>query len=189
MKKIILLSFTFFYCLSMLAQTSHLKFMGIPINGTIESFQAKLKTKGVTAKRDNASLPNGIRGFNGTFAGEKCKIYVYYNTKSKVVYQCRVIVSRDTKELALSVLEYYKNLFKEKYEGRCLTSDLLEENPEPEKYSLVVIEEPVEVGSKVLGIIYLDIIEYDYNMGYGLRIDYEDFTNSETNKKSNMNDL
>lgn len=46
MKKFVLL-FCFFISISCLAQQRHLTFMGIPIDGTINTFEAKLKSKGM----------------------------------------------------------------------------------------------------------------------------------------------
>ena len=72
----------FICCISafvMYAQTEHMKFMGIPLNGTISSFQSKLLSKGI--KYDEVlsrHLGVGCRCFNGNFSGEKANIYVYY---------------------------------------------------------------------------------------------------------------
>ena len=47
MKKIISVFFVLCICLSVSAQ-EHMKFMGIPLDGTIDNFALKLKEKGVT---------------------------------------------------------------------------------------------------------------------------------------------
>ena len=54
----------------------HIKFMGIPVTGTIAQFQAKLVAKGCTYNKvASASISNGTRAFNGTFVGNiNCKI-------------------------------------------------------------------------------------------------------------------
>ncbi|MDE0471214.1 MAG: hypothetical protein OXH57_04685 [Ekhidna sp.] len=53
----------------------HLKFMGIPIDGTTRAFQQKLQEKGFTYKSKTAD--NGIY-LEGTFAGQaNCWIFVY----------------------------------------------------------------------------------------------------------------
>ena len=46
MKKILSIFFALFVCLSLSAQ-EHMKFMGIPLDGTIDNFTLKLKAKGV----------------------------------------------------------------------------------------------------------------------------------------------
>ena len=47
MKKIISVFFAICLCMAASAQ-QHLKFMGIPLDGTIDNFALKLKAKGVT---------------------------------------------------------------------------------------------------------------------------------------------
>lgn len=69
MKKIISVLFALCVCLSISAQ-EHMKFMGIPLNGTIDNFALKLKAKGVTydAMKSRAMSP-GCKLYNGTFMG------------------------------------------------------------------------------------------------------------------------
>ena len=72
---------------SCFAQQRHLSFMGIPINGTISSFEIKLKAKGVMPNTDiNKSLPYGERMYKGVYIGRKCSITVRYTWKTKTVY-------------------------------------------------------------------------------------------------------
>lgn len=72
---------------SCFAQQRHLSFMGIPINGTISSFEIKLKAKGVMPNTDiNKSLPYGERMYKGVYIGRKCSITVRYTGKTKTVY-------------------------------------------------------------------------------------------------------
>ena len=54
MKRILIALLFVFSCIGVMAQNAneHLKFMGIPINGTLESFSQKLVAKGL--KREHA---------------------------------------------------------------------------------------------------------------------------------------
>ena len=62
----------------------HLKFMGIPINGTLESFTQKLVAKGL--KRERGWENTGA--FSGTFAGESnCEVYVKRIPSRNIVYK------------------------------------------------------------------------------------------------------
>ncbi len=66
MKKTITLIFCLLTAIIVQAQTEHLNFMGIPLNGTITQFQTKLMAKG--AKPDakmNKELSAGCRMFKG----------------------------------------------------------------------------------------------------------------------------
>lgn len=68
MKKIILSIVLVCFCI--VAHAAHLKFMGIPITGTITAFQSKLQTKGCKISKDNILLPSGIRKFKGVLRGK-----------------------------------------------------------------------------------------------------------------------
>lgn len=75
------------------AQAQHMKFMGIPLDGTIDSFQAKLAAKGIKPdKQYNATTPVGSRFFEGIFCGYQAEFYAYYNAKTKNVYRCKACI-------------------------------------------------------------------------------------------------
>lgn len=189
MKRTILILFGIIL-LSIVAEAAHLEFMGIPINGTISSFQTKLLAKGSTVGKNNKDLPTGIRSFDGVFAGKDCEIIVWYNHRTKHVYQVRAIVECISLEVAHNTFDYYKNLLNQKYSGVALTSDMLEEHSEPYDFNMMVIEPPIEVGATLIGSISVNIIDYDtYPASYGLAITYEDFENSQKNNRNIIEDL
>jgi hypothetical protein len=79
--------------LGVMAQTQHLKFQGIPLNGTISAFHQKLVAKGF--KHDAAvskGLGAGTRAFSGVCFGKECSVGVYYIPKTKLVYGLAVII-------------------------------------------------------------------------------------------------
>lgn len=49
------------------AQTEHMKFKGIPMEGTLQTFTTKLKTKGFTP----IGIQDGVSMLTGEFAGYK----------------------------------------------------------------------------------------------------------------------
>lgn len=193
MKKIILSIVLVCFCI--VAHAAHLKFMGIPITGTITAFQSKLQTKGCKISKDNILLPSGIRKFKGVFAGKDCEILVWYNHRTKYVYRVRAIVDcGESTETAHNTFDFYKDLLKKKYEGVALTSDMLEDSKCKEyEFDMAVIQPPIEVGAQALGVIDVHIIEYDgyneYPKTYGVAITYEDFEESSKNDKNTLNDL
>ncbi len=95
----------------------HLNFLGIPINGTIDSFQKKLADKGILIdSQRNRYAGKGIRKFKGTFCGYKdCEIDVVYHENTNIVFRVDVAI-RNTPEtndkvmgkIAYQVGEYYK---------------------------------------------------------------------------------
>lgn len=100
MKKIISILFVLCLCMAASAQ-QHMKFMGIPLDGTIDNFAMKLKAKGVTydAAKSKAMGP-GEKVYNGAFMGEKATFMVFFNTKSRVVWGVFVEMSYSSVELA-----------------------------------------------------------------------------------------
>lgn len=64
------------------AQSEHLKFKGVPIDGTLKEFTSKLEQKGfITLSQDNNSVT-----MSGTFAGHHdCIAYIFRNDKIDIV--------------------------------------------------------------------------------------------------------
>lgn len=85
MKKIISLLFAFCLCMAASAQ-QHMKFMGIPLDGSIDNFTLK-KAKGVTYDAaQSKKLSPGSKFYRGTFMGERTCFVVMFNAKSRLVY-------------------------------------------------------------------------------------------------------
>lgn len=90
--------------------------MGIPIDGTVDSFGAKLKAKGVTYDAvKSKALPPGSKLYNGTFMGEKATFVVYFNAKSKVVFGIMVDMSYSSTELAYTPFKNMAEQLLKKY--------------------------------------------------------------------------
>lgn len=99
MKKIISILFVLCLCMAASAQ-QHLKFMGIPLDGTVDSFALKLKAKGVTYDSEKSkAMGPGEKVYKGTFMGEKATFMVFFNTKSRVVFGVFVEMSYSSVEL------------------------------------------------------------------------------------------
>lgn len=110
MKKIISLLFALFICLSISAQ-EHMKFMGIPLDGTIDNFALKLKAKSITYDAVKSKvLGTGCKFYNGTFMGEKATFMVFFNAKSRAVFGVSVELSYSSVDLALVP---FTNIFKQ----------------------------------------------------------------------------
>lgn len=90
--------------------------MGLPINGTINSFENKLIEKGIKPDvENNKSLPYGERRFYGLFMGKRCVFTVKYTSKTKTVFGIEIGFSDENK----SIVDHFVNSFydglKEKY--------------------------------------------------------------------------
>lgn len=184
--------FTFLMCaimtLGMAAQSvqEHLKFAGIPINGTITQFQSKLITKGYKIDKNNNTLQIGIRGFNGTFAGNKVQLYVYYDENTKIVYRVKAVIDGVSESMVDQKYSEIKNLMIQKYG--------LDETFKGEMYDKETITFYIpssdDESEKLIGRIDLfakEYIRYPYN--FNLHIDYYDSENEAKHKNAILNDI
>ena len=152
----------------------HMKFMGIPLDGTINTFQSKLVAKGMTPNVSmNKILPIGGRAFDGYFAGYKATILVAYEKKTKVVYGAKVCISVTNEDDLEEKYNEFKDLIKSKYDGE----EKIEEINGREVYT-VVIES---------GIITL-VASVDID-GYSLQLTYCDYENSMKYIDSQLDDI
>lgn len=165
--------------LGVMAQTQHMKFMGIPLNGTISAFHQKLVAKG--CKHDvevSNAVGAGSRIFTGTFFGEKADIHIYYNAKTKVVYRAKACIERSSEDDIFRKYNEVKSALEEKYPNAYISKGEYEGNESVHFYT-------------DLGNIDLYVTKYDnvYLTQYFLHIDYYDDVNYKKNENSKMNDL
>ena len=115
MKKIISVFFALCLCMAASAQ-QHMKFMGIPLDGTIDNFAMKLKAKGITYDAaESKAAGKGIRKFCGTFMGEKATFTVFYNYKSKIVFSAVAELYYPTVESAHTPFVNLNDQLQQKY--------------------------------------------------------------------------
>ncbi|MBQ5826008.1 MAG: hypothetical protein IIW46_00825 [Bacteroidaceae bacterium] len=165
--------------LGVMAQTQHMKFMGIPLNGTISAFHQKLVAKGCKPDVEyNKTAPVGSRHFIGTFFGEKAFIIVYYNAKTKVVYRAKAVIDRSSENKIIQKYNEVKSALEEKYPNAYMSKG---EQDGKESVGLYTDS----------GWIDLYVSKYDgySETPYSLHIDYYDVANYKKNEKSKMNDL
>ena len=191
MKRIIA-SFFLFCILSIASTAKTLEFMGIPIKGSISSFQTKLLKKGVKVSEATNVFPIGTRVFEGVFAGERSNIFVYYDSKTKEVWKCQVaILTSQNEEDALYEWNYFKDLLLEKYHGMVTVAE--EDVEKPRDIILFFFENPELDGSKLYGAIRLYLEEFNIDdlslSGYTLKIEYENTENKYYSKEDKLKDL
>lgn len=188
MKKILTI-LLFFVAVSASAQ--HLKFMGIPLDGSIANFHSRLIAKGLTPEKEfNATSPVGSRMFNGSFCGYKSDFFVYYNPKTKIVYRSKAVIDdrnlenieRAYKEIKDMINEKYKDAYSKDYFGgehRSIRFFLMKEG---------TTAWDLDNSQGTIDLYITEQGEYFYKT-YFLHIDYIDRINSEKNQSSNSNDL
>lgn len=112
MKKLL---FTFLFMLFAgfcLAQTEHMKFKGIPMEGTLQTFTNKLKAKGFTP----INMENGVSLLKGEFAGYKgCIIGAVADQDGMICKVSVIFPEMDKWENLENCYLNYKSLLTEKY--------------------------------------------------------------------------
>lgn len=97
------------------AQSEHVKFMGIPINGTINQFQKEIERKGWIYNENESVKSSGSRIFNGMFANEEAELYVLFENQTYTVYQVAILINAESKENAIIKYNKLKDLYNRKY--------------------------------------------------------------------------
>lgn len=179
MKKIISILFLFlFVCCNMIAQ--QIKFMGVPLTGTISNFHSKMTAKGLTIHPHNKIAGVGQRLYKGKFAGNDAEIMVAYDATSKIVYG------------ACAVLEAHKDMDDTSSQYSAIKRDLVTKYGQDK-----VIESKIDADALIGGLIsehkvYLDngtikmklLVEDDIKAS---RI-YIYYTNTDNLEKHNENE-
>ena len=195
MKRILIALLFVFSCIGVMAQNAneHLKFMGIPINGTLESFSQKLVAKGL--KREHAWEDNVL--LKGTFAGKSGSgVCVMRIPSRNIVYRIVVCLpSRETWEWLENDYTEFKRMLTSKYgdpfkysesfkEGTYVGSDRLKisalKEGKCEYYSTWGLNE---------GFIGLEIFNVDGSSDCCVRLTYIDLINGKLAEDSKQNDL
>ncbi len=186
-RPIILVSLLLLLCAPLqVSAQQHLKFMGIPLTGSIDNFQRKLAAKGIQPDREfNRMMPFGSRCFKGRFTGKNCTFHAYY-TDNKTVYRAKAVYSNENEGLADQFYEEIKAMLQAKY------PDGLVMNGTFEGYDAFDVMVLAADGETVLGLINLYKTRYgmsviDYK--YSIHVDYTDHINSNAKENEKMDDL
>lgn len=91
--------------------------LGIPLNGTIESFTTKLKSQGHKVSVESAKLPLGQRMFEVIFGGDDALLLVTYDTVTKKVYDAVLTFSSFKKSDLTKYYEQFKKNLPQKIQG------------------------------------------------------------------------
>ena len=190
MKKIFALLICLFTAIGLSAQSSskdseHLKFMGIPLTGTISQFHSKILAKGLKVSKYNNLIPAGGRAYTGTFLGQEAKIYVYYNTQTKIVYRAKAVYPDLSKEIAEQQYNSLKSKLIRKYPNYITFDD---EGQEATSCDAFKPNEDVKLGRIDLFVTiktpYLSLLSER-----SLSIDYWDEINTEKNELRELDEL
>ena len=179
--------------------TEHLKFMGIPIDGSPKSFANKLKSRGFTLKDP---LSPDVIWMTGTFAGiSNSDVFIYKYPATANVYKVRVVFPGQD---SWSQIEMRYNKFKDWLSQKYLLLESTEEfqgyppSSDSDKMRKLVLDNCTYLcnygaGSskgEFIGSIYLAIRSNSsaYNEGY-VAIEYQDYLNGIKADQSFLDDL
>lgn len=171
------------------ACAKHLEFMGIPIDGNITTFSENLKTKG--AKPANIKQFSDSRMFNMTYDGYKCLTSVYFDEKSKNVFQCQVDISDfENENAAWNAFKKIKDNLSDMYDGVAITSDMYDDPLPDNLFTLLILEPPVKRGCPKVGNITVSINADSENPKKStITILFEDYENTELLEGSELDDM
>ena len=94
MRHILLVLMTLLVTINVSAQMEHVRFLGIPLDGTIQQFQEELTAKGCSFDEATSDLlPKGIKAFRGTYTGHEALLMVFYDETIDVVYQAKAVIT------------------------------------------------------------------------------------------------
>lgn len=203
MKRLLSTLFCLLLVVAAFAQNAygHLRFMGIPITGTIAQFQVKLVAKGCTYdKVASSSITVGTRAFKGYLAGNKVDIYAYYNTQTKIVYRVKAVINGLSEDLATQKYNELKSFLTVKYDSRYTKTSSFEGKEfiqylalRDKNTSIDPENLPSRLSDVAFGVIKLyiskDLEDWNSPYNYYLHIDYYDQINSEKNSSDILDEL
>ena len=185
MKKIISVLFAIFLCMAASAQ-QHLKFMGIPLDGTIDNFALKLKAKGVTYDAaESKTAAAGTRIFYGKFMGEKARFIVFYNYKSKIVFSAAVELNYPTVESAHAPFVNISDQLQQKYQD-ATCKEYTGPDGDVDGLAMEVFD---ETGENMIGFILQTLKLPSSGYGISIYLTYADSDNLEKSEKILNEDL
>lgn len=165
----------------------HLKFMGVPIDGNINTFAAKMAAKGFSVSPRNKYAGVGIRLMRGRFFDQNVELWISYTPETKTVYRVRVEFWNENKDVCESYMKEIESVIKDKYiymydESKTKGGDDID------VYTICKITDPEMI---ILGDIYIGISDADEFTGYGydLNLTYEDEINTDKNDSRKIDDI
>ena len=117
---------TFILCLSFIQGFSqeHLMFLGLPIDGTVNEYAAKLKLKGFSVSPKNEYASKGLRVMQGPFLGKTEEFGLHYDTDTKKMYSVTFVREFYSEEEAKELYDKLVSLLHEKHDDAKYKSPL-----------------------------------------------------------------
>lgn len=154
----------------------HFEFMGIPIDGSIEAFDAKLKAKGFVSSKDfGIENTKTEKWYDGRFAGDDVVLSVY-STRTNIVYSTNVSQYFETLDDVKAKWEYYVSVIEDNYKNKIVNKKI--QGTDDIRYEM-------ELGDIVIKYIKSDYKDYKYR----ILLMYFDRLNTTINNEMNKEDI
>ena len=189
MKRIIITLLATIIAITSFAQDAHLKFKGVPIDGTLSEFMGKMKAAGFT----HIGTEDGMAMLEGDFAGYKnCKVIVYTVKPLNIVSMIGVAFNeRENWSDLESDYDFFKEMLTEKYGEPALVVEEFKNSPKDNNSKLHELKMDRCTWASAFqtesGDIELSIQQNNFRTWVMLR--YRDKVNTEKVRKQALEDL
>lgn len=114
-------SILFFLSIFFSGMAQHMKFMGLPIDGTIDQFGKQLTSKGFSKSASDSKT--GYWSYNGYFNEKKVQLGVQYNAPTNKVFSVQVTYLCSDSMDGLFTYEEWKKKLEAKYDNQFKSYD------------------------------------------------------------------
>ena len=160
------------------AQTEHVLFLGIPLDGTIQKFQEELEARGCSHdKESSALLPKGMQAFKGSYAGHDALLFIFHDETTDVVYQAKAVITCQGEENSEAVFNEINELLQAEH-GTFLSTKSIQYGHESYGYTILSAQRVV------IGDIGLFVTKDERNPnGFLVQVQYTDTINMRLHEK------
>ena len=145
MKHILVFILALLVAINLSAQTEHVRFLGIPLDGTMQQFQDSLTANGCSLDQKTSDLlPKGMRAFKGGYSEYDALMIILYDEMANVVYQAKAIITCQGEEISDSVFNDINQQLQSEY-GTLLSTKSIQYGHESYGYT-ILSKERVVVG-------------------------------------------
>ncbi len=183
MRHILALVMSLLAMVSLSAQTGHVRFLGVPLDGTIQQFQEQLTSKGCTLdQQTSAVLPKGTSAFKGAYFGHDAMLIVFYDETTNVVYQAKAVVTCQDGQSCETVFNDINSQLQSEY-GILLSTKSIQFGHESYGYTILSDQRVVmgDVGIFVTG-------DENHPGGFLVQVQYIDTANLRMHERQDSDD-
>lgn len=123
-KRLALILMMIWVALGSKAQDNQFMFMGIPLEGSVSTFNQEMLKKEFT--RSNPNQNDGTCIYKGSFEGEQAIVFVLYDTQTDYVYRAVTRITRASKDQVLGKYQALCSQIEEQYKNSMGVSVLTE---------------------------------------------------------------